>query len=45
MADAVAEYNAGLILMHIKGTPKNMQVNPEYKDIISEIKSFLYSNK
>ncbi|MBK6915662.1 MAG: dihydropteroate synthase [Ignavibacteriales bacterium] len=43
IADAVAEYNAGLILMHIKGTPKNMQVNPEYKDIISEIKSFFYT--
>lgn len=43
IADAVAEYNAGLILMHIKGTPKNMQVNPEYKDIISEIKSFFHT--
>lgn len=43
IADVVAEFNAGLILMHIKGTPKNMQVNPEYKDIISEIKSFLYA--
>lgn len=43
IADVVSQYNAGLILMHIKGTPKNMQINPEYKDIISEIKSFFYT--
>lgn len=43
IADIVSQYNAGLILMHIKGTPKSMQVNPEYKDIISEIKTFFYT--
>jgi len=43
IADLVSDYNAGLILMHIKGTPANMQVNPEYKDIISEIKFFLHT--
>lgn len=41
IADAAAEFNAGLILMHIKGTPQNMQVNPIYENIISEIKMFL----
>jgi len=41
IADAVAKFSAGLILMHIKGTPKDMQNNPEYNDIISEIKYFL----
>lgn len=41
IADAAAEFNAGLILMHIKGTPETMQDNPEYKDIISEVKLFL----
>ncbi|MBW1708942.1 MAG: dihydropteroate synthase [Deltaproteobacteria bacterium] len=30
-----------LILMHMKGEPRTMQVNPTYKDLIGEIKSFL----
>ncbi len=37
----VAQYNAPLVLMHMKGTPQNMQDNPQYKDVISEIISFL----
>ncbi len=41
MAEVVAEYKASLVLMHIKGTPKTMQQNPEYKDVISEIYSYL----
>lgn len=34
--------NATLIMMHIKGTPKNMQVNPEYEDVLSEVYQFLH---
>ncbi|MBT5782264.1 MAG: dihydropteroate synthase, partial [Candidatus Marinimicrobia bacterium] len=30
-----------VILMHLKGTPRNMQDNPKYKCLISEIKTFL----
>ncbi len=34
--------NAGcpIILMHMKGTPENMQKNPFYKDVLKEIKDF-----
>ena len=32
-----AKYNAGIIIQHSKGTPENMQDNPEYKDVIEEI--------
>lgn len=28
-------------LMHMQGTPKNMQANPQYQDIVSEVKDFL----
>ena len=35
-----AEYNTPVILMHIRGTPKTMQVSPEYDDIIGEISTF-----
>jgi dihydropteroate synthase len=41
MAETVREYNASCILMHIKGTPKNMQLNPEYKDVLEEVKNYL----
>jgi dihydropteroate synthase len=41
IADVVAEHEVPLILMHMQGTPKNMQKNPEYKDVIGDIKDFL----
>lgn len=40
MPDIVSRYNAGIILMHIKGTPKNMQKNPYYEDVIEEIYNY-----
>lgn len=41
IADVTAKHNATSILMHIKGTPKNMQQNPEYENLFSEIKDYL----
>jgi len=41
MADVVAHYNCPVVLMHMKGTPKTMQLNPEYVDVVEEIKEFL----
>lgn len=41
MPDVVAEFEAGSVLMHIKGTPRNMQDNPRYKNLIEEIHSYL----
>jgi dihydropteroate synthase len=41
MAAVAAEFNAPIILMHMKGTPKTMQESPVYKDLIGEIKIFL----
>ena len=35
--DVVAEYNCPYIMMHMKGTPKTMQVNPEYENLIKEL--------
>jgi len=37
MVDVVRHYNAGVVIMHIKGTPQTMQVNPVYSDVIVEI--------
>jgi len=41
IADVTGKYNASCILMHIKGTPKEMQNNPVYEDVIEEIKEYL----
>lgn len=43
MADVCSEYNATVILMHIQGTPKTMQQNPQYEELISDIYNFLYT--
>jgi dihydropteroate synthase len=37
MAGVVAKHRAEVILMHMKGTPKNMQENPKYIDVVKEI--------
>lgn len=36
----VADIRAPYILMHIQGTPKNMQNDPQYTDVVHEVKSF-----
>ena len=41
MANVVAEMNAGVILMHIRGTPRTMQLSPVYEDVVLEISSWL----
>ncbi len=40
MAKTAARYKVPVILMHMKGTPENMQVKPEYENLIREIYSF-----
>ncbi|HDR04233.1 MAG TPA: dihydropteroate synthase [Candidatus Marinimicrobia bacterium] len=37
MADIAAKYKAGYILMHIQGTPRTMQLNPQYGNLLDEI--------
>lgn len=37
MPELVAKYNLPVIIMHIKGTPQNMQENPYYENVIKEI--------
>jgi len=41
MASLAAQKEVAVILMHMKGIPKTMQMNPSYKDLLGEIKSFL----
>lgn len=41
MLEAVAARNAGLVLMHMQGTPETMQLAPHYTDVASEVLEFL----
>ena len=41
MAFVVAEFGAGLVLMHMLGTPKTMQQAPHYEDVVREVREFL----
>jgi dihydropteroate synthase len=41
MAEVVKEYHAGVILMHMRGVPATMQINPSYTDIVEEVYDFL----
>lgn len=41
IADVAAKNNVLLILMHMQGSPSNMQVAPSYDDLTGEIKGFL----
>ncbi len=39
--EVVKGYNVPVVLMHMKGSPQNMQDNPRYKDVVFEIIGFL----
>ena len=39
----VAKSNVGVCLMHMQGTPTTMQQNPQYNDVVNEVKAFLHA--
>lgn len=41
MKKVAGEFGVPIVLMHIKGTPKNMQADPWYEDVIVEITEYL----
>lgn len=41
MAEVVARSGAGVVLMHMQGSPADMQVAPAYGDVVGEIAAFL----
>lgn len=40
MAPLVAREGVPVVMMHMKGTPKDMQLQPEYRDVIGEIRGY-----
>lgn len=41
MAAVAARHRAGVILMHMQGTPQTMQLDPRYGDVAAEVIAFL----
>jgi len=41
MIDVALKFDCPIIIMHMKGTPKSMQDNPQYESLISDIKDYL----
>ena len=41
MVRVVADSGAGVVLMHMRGSPRTMQENPRYDDVVGEVLSFL----
>ncbi|HCR16467.1 MAG TPA: dihydropteroate synthase [Candidatus Latescibacteria bacterium] len=45
MAETVAEFDAPVVLMHMKDTPETMQCNPVYDDLMGDIVEFLRNSR
>lgn len=41
MGKVVSEFDVPIVLMHIKGTPREMQKNPSYQNLMDEVYQFL----
>jgi len=41
LADLCADRECGVVLMHMQGTPRTMQENPSYDDVVDDVKAFL----
>jgi dihydropteroate synthase len=41
MGQVAVEFGVPVILMHMRGEPRNMQVNPRYGELVAEIRGFL----
>jgi dihydropteroate synthase len=41
LAEVVRTFQAGVVLMHMQGTPATMQLNPAYQDVVAEVTGFL----
>lgn len=40
MREVAARSGAGVVLMHMQGTPRSMQVAPHYHDVVAEVRDF-----
>ena len=45
MVDVIKDSGLPVVIMHIKGTPKNMQKNPYYEDLMQELTEYFEERK
>ncbi|MDQ7780992.1 MAG: dihydropteroate synthase [Planctomycetota bacterium] len=45
MVRVIADSGAAVVVMHMQGVPRTMQVNPVYTDVVAEVVSFLRERK
>ncbi len=45
MIDVIRAYQCPIIIMHMQGTPKSMQISPYYENVVKEVKNFLQERK
>lgn len=41
MVELCRQYEAGVVIMHMQGTPRTMQIDPRYDDVVGEVAGFL----
>ncbi len=41
MLKVAARYDAGVILMHMRGEPRTMQADPQYDDVVNDVSDYL----
>jgi dihydropteroate synthase len=41
MTTVARQFEAGIVLMHMQGTPATMQLDPHYDDVVAEVVKFL----
>ena len=41
MGQTISRFDAGVILMHMQGSPENMQDQPQYADVLTEVSEYL----
>jgi len=45
MIDLASKFGSGLVLMHSQGSPKTMQINPSYHNVVKEVLEFFEAKK
>jgi dihydropteroate synthase len=41
MVEVARQSGAGVVVMHMQGTPQTMQLDPKYKDVVAEVRQYL----
>ncbi len=45
MIEVAKDFACPVVIMHMQGTPKTMQISPRYQDVVKEVKDFLQERK